>query len=137
MIRKLEQSHGDLLAYEGAGKLTEEENSAAIKEMREAIAQHGKIRLFVRVRGIPTPELAAMGERWRFAREHLSDIDRYALVGDNRVYKWLFKIADAFTEMEMRYFPLKDETKAWEWLGESAVAAGSGSGHSQSEPARG
>ena len=44
------------------------------------------------------------------------DIDRYAVVGDNRLYDAMASVADKFMDMEIRHFSLDDEQEAWNWL---------------------
>src|SRR5690606_32380631 len=49
MIRKLEQRHGNIYGYEASGTLTEDQIQQLYDELRDVIAQHGRIRLLGRM----------------------------------------------------------------------------------------
>jgi hypothetical protein len=59
MIRRLEESSGNVLGWEVAGKVTEEEVRTLSEEFKAAIAEHGKVRVLIRMRRLPRMELAA------------------------------------------------------------------------------
>ncbi len=116
MIRKLPESRDELLAYEAAGKLSEEENQQVLDELRDAISRHGRVRLFVRLPEMARPELASLDDRLRFWKDHRHDIDRYAVVADSRALKVLVKLGALLTRADVRHFPLEEEAEAWGWL---------------------
>jgi hypothetical protein len=60
MIRRLEESSGNVLSWEVTGKVTQEEVRPLSEEFKEAIAEHGKVRVLVRIRRIPRMELGAL-----------------------------------------------------------------------------
>ena len=116
MIKKLDWSHDSIVAYEASGTMTKEENQQVFNELREKIAQHGKIRLFVKLPELAFPELSAIGERLSFAKEHMKSIEKYALVSNIGALEWVSKIAGMFTGIEFRHYKLDDELLARTWL---------------------
>jgi hypothetical protein len=116
MIRKLPESRGDLLAYEAAGKLSEEENQQVLDELRDAIARHGKVRLFVRLPEMARPELASLDDRLRFWKDHRRDLEKYAVVADSRALGVLVKLGALLTRIDVRHFEPEEEAEAWAWL---------------------
>ncbi|GAA1459229.1 STAS/SEC14 domain-containing protein [Nocardiopsis exhalans] len=119
MYRRLERGQGNVLAYEIGASVTEEEAREILGQLREAIGEHGRIRLLVRMEGWPENATAAFTERLRFAKDHLGDIDRYAVVGDHQLLESLTEAADKVVGMELRHFDPAEEEAAWAWVGES------------------
>ena len=116
MIKKLDWSHDNIVAYEAQGKFSKEENIQVLNELREIIAKQGKIRLFVKLSEFAYPEVAAVKDRLSFAREHLKNIERYALVSDITAMDWVASIAGMFTGIEFRTYKIDDEPLARAWV---------------------
>src|ERR671919_3060733 len=95
MIRRLEESSGNVLGWEVTGKVTEEEVRTLSEEFKAAIAEHGKVRVLVRMRQIPRMGLGAWVEDFKLT-PYAKDVERYAIVSDSTVYEWTAKIAEAF-----------------------------------------
>lgn len=119
MYQRLERGQGNVVAYELGDSVTEVEVQEILARLREAVGEHGRIRLLVRMRGWPLNPTAAFVERLRFAKDHFKDIDRYAVVGDHRLVEFLTEAADKVVSMELRHFEPADEEAAWAWVGES------------------
>jgi hypothetical protein len=116
VIRKLEWSQRNVLAYEASGKMTEEENERTLGEIKTAIKEHGKVNIFVMLPEMARPEAGAVDDRLRFVKEHTKDIERYAIVGDQKKIKVISSIADKLIGIDIRYFSFDEENKAKEWV---------------------
>ncbi|WP_017571256.1 SpoIIAA family protein [Nocardiopsis halotolerans] len=116
MYQRLDRSHGNVLGYEITGRITEEEYQRLAGELRAGIGEHGSVRLLVRAPGLPTAELSALDDDLEFAKEHLGDIERYAVVSDRKLLRFLTRVGDRFVRAESREFALEDEEAAWAWL---------------------
>lgn len=116
MIQKLNWSHDNIVAYEASGILTKEENIQIFDQLRAIIQKCGKVRLFIRLPAIAFPELRAMGVRFKFAMEHLKDIERYAVVTNSLFVKTFSSIARFIPWMQVRCFKLSKEKTAREWI---------------------
>lgn len=116
MIQKLNWSHDNILAYEASGILTKEENVLVYDEIRALIEKCGKVRIFVRLPKMALPELRAIGVRIKFAKEHLKDIERYAVVTNSEFVKKVSNLARFLPRLKLRCFPLHQENIAREWL---------------------
>lgn len=119
MYQRLERGQGNVVAYEIGDSVTEEEVREILGQLRDAVGEHGRIRLLVRMRGWPENATAALTERLRFAKDHFGDIDRYAVVGDHRLAEFLTEATDKVVDMELRHFDPTDEEAAWAWVGGS------------------
>lgn len=116
MIQKLNWSHDNIVAYEASGILTKEENVSIFDDIRSIIQKCGKVRLFIRLPQLAFPELRAVGVRLKFAKEHLKDIERYAIVTNSNLVKALSNLARFMPRMQFRCFHLHQEKIAREWL---------------------
>jgi hypothetical protein len=116
MIKKLDWSHGNILAYEASGIMTKEEHAKVFDEIRDIAARYEKVRIFVRLPKMAFPELRAIGIRLKFAKEYLNSIGQYAIVSNNVFIILLSRVWDLFTRIKVRTFSLEDEQLAREWL---------------------
>lgn len=116
MIKKLDWSHGNIVAYEASGILTKEENEQILKEMCTIISKFGKVRLYIRLPSMAFPELRAMGIRFKFAKKHIKHIERYTVVSDSMFIKAMSHFARLMPSLHFRYFTLDQEKNAREWI---------------------
>lgn len=116
MIQKLDWSKGKIFAYEASGKISKEENVQIFSELREAIRQYGKVRLFVLLPKMAWPDPRAVGVRFSFAREHLFDIERYAIVSDNLFITWVSLLLSIIPGFKYRHYSIDDQLMAKTWV---------------------
>lgn len=117
MIRKLEASHDNVIGYSVAGDVSDAEYRQTASELRDAIAVHGKVRMLFRISDIsPQSFVNALDERFRFAADHKDDIERMAIVSDDKTTEWLTKVGGAVAPIDTEHFARDDEDKAWAWL---------------------
>ena len=115
MIRRLEESSGNVLGWEVTDKVTEEEVRTLSEEFKAVIAQHGKVRVLIRMRRIPRMRLAAWIEDFKLT-PYAKDVERYAIVSDSNIFEWTSKIAEAFVGGEVRRFEDSRYEEAWRWV---------------------
>ena len=115
MINRLDESFGNVLGWEVTGKVTEEEVRTIFEEFKAAIAEHGKVRVLVRMRRIPRMELAAWVEDFKLT-PYAKNVERYAIVSDSNLFEWTTKIAEAFIGGEVRRFEDSRYEEAWRWV---------------------
>ena len=112
MIRRLDESSGNVLGWEVTGKVTEEEVRTLSEEFKAAIAEHGKVRVLIR---IPRMGLGAWVEDFKLT-PYAKDVERYAIVSDSNLFEWTSKIAEAFIGGEVRSFEDSRYEEAWRWV---------------------
>ncbi len=115
MLQKLPQSNGKVLAYAIRGNISEEDLRMVDSEIQTTVQRHGQVRLLVNYEDLSGFDLDALDEDLRLAR-HLGNIERYAVVSDNRLYDWVTSGYDAVSDIDMRHFKPGDEALAWAWL---------------------
>lgn len=116
MYRRLDSGDDDVLGFEVEGTISQSSFEELLGEVRRAIDRFSAVRLLIRVHGWPTGETPTLAERLRFAKEHFGGIERYAVVGDSRVVEYLTTLADAFVDMDLRFFEVDEEKQAWAWV---------------------
>lgn len=116
MYRRLESANDDVLGFEVEGTISQDSFEELLEEVRRTIDRDGPVRLLVRIHGWPTSATPTLGERFRFARDHFDDIERYAVVADAKAIEYLIGLADAFVDMDLRFFELDEQTQAWDWV---------------------
>lgn len=115
MLKKLDEGTGNVLGYEIKGKLTEKEFKTLSEDFKAVIAEHGKVRLLVRVPEMPGAEFGALAEHLKLA-PYASDIERYPLVGDVSLLEWAEKLGNPLIEGEIQYFEDSRYEEAWRWV---------------------
>ena len=115
MLKKLDEGTGNVLGYEVKGKLTEKEFESLSEEFKSAVAEHGKVRLLVRMNEIPNMELGAVAEDLKLA-PYANDIERYAIVGDSKVIEWAQKLVEPLINGEIKHFEDSQYEEAWRWV---------------------
>jgi hypothetical protein len=115
MLRRLDEGIGNTLGYEVKGKLTQKEFETLSEEFKAVVAEHGKVRLLVRMSEIPRMELGALAEDLKLA-PYANDIERYAIVSDSTLIEWAQKIGGSFIGGELRHFEDSQYEEAWQWL---------------------
>ena len=118
MYRKLERSSGNMLGYEVRGKLTKEELGTVLADLEEAIDRFGRVNLLVYLPEMPRPDLGAIAEDLEFAREHMMDVDRYAVVGGSALLDWAARLEGPLVGIEIKHFEPDRLDEAWRWLHE-------------------
>ena len=115
LINRLDENSGNVLAWEITSKVTEEEVRTISEEFKAAIAEHGKVRVLIRMRRIPRMGLAAWVEDFKLT-PYAKNVERYAIVSDSNLFEWTSKIAEAFIGGEVRRFEDSRYEEAWRWL---------------------
>jgi hypothetical protein len=118
---------GKIVEIHVRGKLTTEAYEAFVPLTERRIEQFGKIRMLVKMEDFHGWTAGAAWEDLKFGIKHFSDIERLALVGDKQWEKGMAIFCKPFTRAKIRYFDMKDETAARDWLregmGEEAASA--------------
>lgn len=113
-----EEAGRKILILTLSGKLTKEDYAHFSPEVEQAVKEHGKVRILVRMKDFHGWTLGAMWEDVKFDVHHFSHIERLALVGESRWEAGMAVFCKPFTTAKVKYF---DESKADEadgWIHE-------------------
>ncbi|MFC5712376.1 STAS/SEC14 domain-containing protein [Thalassorhabdus alkalitolerans] len=117
MNQKLEWSTENILAYEIDSKVTEDEYKELVDEVERKMDEYESIRIFVRVPDLEGADVSTLNDRVKFLKDNdLKQIEKYALVGDQKTLKAAAKGMDKLTGANVRSFDLEEEQEAKNWV---------------------
>jgi hypothetical protein len=112
----LKEAHeGRVLEVELTGKLTADDYQQFVPVVERLIRQHGKIRMLVNMHDFHGWSSGALWQDIKFDLKHFSDIERVAMIGENKWQHGMAVFCKPFTAAEVRYFDRSaiDEAQAW------------------------
>ena len=107
---------GRLLKVRLTGKLIREDYADFLPAMERLIKQHGKIRMFVELHEVHGWAMGALWDDIKFDAKHFNDIERLAIVGENKWEKGMAAFCPPFTTASVRYFDHAKTAEALEWV---------------------
>jgi hypothetical protein len=116
MYEKLDRSGGRTLGYEIRDRISEDELQEILREMEAVIHDEGEVRVLVYIPTFPSFEIAALDDDLGFWFQHRDDLERYAIVGDNRLVEWASDLGDRLVGTDIRYFDEHELDDAWAWV---------------------
>ena len=116
MYRPLPRSTGNVLGYHCSGTITEAEVKEIHREIKDAVAEHGKIRFLLHIADLDLPEAKAVWEDLKLTKTYVADVERYAIVGEAKWHDWLTSMTDKVTKGDARHFDADQLDEAWEWV---------------------
>jgi hypothetical protein len=117
-IQFTEENGGKLLAIHVSGKLVKADYEHFVPEFERLLQQHGKLRLLFDMTGFHGWDASAAWEDTKFGIKHFSDIERLAMVGENRWQHGMAIFSKPFTTAVVRYFDHANAAEARTWLAE-------------------
>lgn len=103
------------------GKLNRKDYELLVPEIERAMEKHGQIRMLVELVDFHGWTAGALWEDTKFAASHFSDIERLAIVGDQKWEKGMAMFCKPFTGAKVRYFDHDDIGRARAWLQEDSI----------------
>ncbi|AGA26352.1 SpoIIAA family protein [Singulisphaera acidiphila] len=100
-----EEADSKILILNLSGKLTREDYANFIPEVERTVKAHSKVRMH----GFHDRTIGAAWEDIKFELHHFADIERLALIGENRWEAGMAVFCKPFTTAKLRDF---DESKA-------------------------
>jgi hypothetical protein len=119
MIEQLPRSSQKVLGFKLTGRLHDQDYTNFVPVIDAAVAQYGKIRLLAQFHDFHGWDAHALWDDIKFSTRHCLDVERIALVGDKAWEKWMASVCKPFTMAKIRYFDVKEEEQAWQWLEEA------------------
>ena len=108
----------NLAVIKVSGKLTTEDYALIVGELERLIENTRRIRLLIELHDFNGWTAGAMWEDIKFDFRHFSDIERIAVVGENRWEKGMTLFFKPFTAAVVRYFDSASLDEAGKWLRE-------------------
>ena len=109
---------GDILEMEASGKLVSSDFEGLESTFQRKLKQGHKLRVLLKMQDFHGWEPAAFWDEVKFDLKHFGDIERLAMVGDERWEKFLTEFSRPFTAAKIRYFDASALAAARSWLQE-------------------
>lgn len=122
-IRIHEESGGEFLNIHVSGKLVKADYAEFVPAFDQAIKEHGKVRVLFEMEDFHGWDVGAAWEDLKLDLAHFNDIDRLAMVGENKWHNRLAVFFKPFTRAEVRYFDRANMATARVWLEEGLETA--------------
>jgi len=111
--------HRNVFEVDLHGRLSREDFEQIVPDTEMLIARYGKIRLLVTMHDFEGWDAGAFWEEIKWEAKHFNDIERIAIVGDERWHKAMASFCKPFTTGQIRYFQLHQLDDAYSWVDES------------------
>jgi hypothetical protein len=118
-IKLNEENHGKLLAVHVSGKLVKDDYTDFVPAFERLVQQHGMIRMLFDMSDFHGWEARAAWADLKFGVEHYADIERMAMVGENKWQEAMTVFVKPFTKAHVRYFDHNEAALARKWLKEA------------------
>jgi len=105
-----------VLEVQVTGKLTKEFYEEFVPATTELIEQQGKIRILFAMHDFHGWTAGALWEDLKFDLKHWRDIERLAIVGENKWQHGMAVFCKPFTTAKIQYFDRAQIDEAREWL---------------------
>jgi hypothetical protein len=114
-IQLTEKKDGKVLEVQVSGKLVHEDYRRFVPEFERLVKEHGKLRVLFEMAEFHGWEGGALWDDIKFDLKHFADIERLAMVGDQKWEKGMSVFCKPFTTAKIRYFdrPAIAEARAW------------------------
>jgi hypothetical protein len=109
----------NIVRVEVTGKLTQEDYDKLIPSWKATIARHGKMRLLFVMKDFHGWEPGAAWDDLQFDLKHGAQVERVAMVGEEKWQKWISKLGALFAETNVRYFDESNLANAERWVREA------------------
>ena len=114
-----EENCGKILVLQASGTLVKADYEHFVAEFERLVRHHGKLQVFFDMTGLHGWEPGALWEDIKFDSKHFADIERFAMVGENKWQQGMATFCKPFTAATIRYFDYAHATEARRWLSES------------------
>ncbi|MBF0245647.1 MAG: STAS/SEC14 domain-containing protein [Planctomycetes bacterium] len=119
-----EDNNGKLLIVHLSGKLTKEDYTDLVPVFERRVQQqHGKLCLLLDMHDFHGWDVSAAWEDLKLGISHFNDVERLAMVGENRWQEAMAIFAKPFTMAKVRYFEHAELEAARQWLSEANITS--------------
>lgn len=99
-----------------SGTLTSEDYDRLVPDLERLAAEHGPLRIYIELSDFKGWTPPALWKDIRFDARHQDDMERIAVVGEERLEEWGTKLSKPFIKADMRFFSSDEADEARHWL---------------------
>jgi hypothetical protein len=115
-IQLAEKNGGKVLEVQVSGKLAHEDYKRFVPEFERLLRENGKLRVLFEMADFHGWDASALWDDIKFDLKHFADIERLAMVGDQKWEKGMSVFCKPFTTAKIRYFDQAQAAEARTWL---------------------
>lgn len=116
MTQKIDMNQKEVVAYKFDTELSKDDVKDVHNELRKAIGENKRVRFFADVSDLEDVTPGAIFEDLKLTPEYTTEIERFAIVGDDNWHEWLTKGADKVTKGEAKFFSTNELNQAKHWI---------------------
>lgn len=113
------ESGSKVLVIHVSGKLVKEDYARLVPELERLVGERGKLSLLFDMANFHGWEVAAAWEDLKLDLHHYADIEKIAMVGENKWQHGMAIFLKPFTKAAVRYFDHSAAAEAHQWLAET------------------
>lgn len=118
---KIQQNEDqNYLEIQMSGKLTKEDYHEFMPIIETMIEQKGPLHMLLELHDFHGWTVGALWEDLKFDVKHFKDIERLAMVGENKWQEGMATFCKPFTKAKIKYFEVAELEAAKTWIAESA-----------------
>ena len=110
--------HGNILDINLHGTLTSRDYDNLVPGIERLIRDRGKLRILVTMHDFDGWDVGGLWEEMKWEWKHFADIERLAIVGEERWQRWMACFCRPFTAATVRHFTFDRLEQAYTWLEE-------------------
>ncbi len=123
MYELLPQTEGNVLGVRVSGTVTGDDYERFRPVIDARVREHGAVRLLIHMHDFDGwDDLEAMWEDAKLDAAHYADVERLAMVGEERWQDWVTRLTDLLVPGDVRYFDEADLDEAWAWVRGTATS---------------
>lgn len=118
-IHFIKTTSDNVFAYEINGRITQQDISAATREMKDAFDRPDKVNVLLHVKNWQGFDLSAVvdDDLAKMKYKAMSKVDRYAVIGAPAWMRNLLELIDPLFSVNIKIFEPGEEEAAWNWVG--------------------
>jgi hypothetical protein len=111
MIKKLDQSSGNVLGFKVSGDVVKANYDVMVPAVEAALKTDEMVTVLLDMTEFKWEKVEAWGSDLKFGREFHDKIAKMAIVGEKTWEKWLTKLVDPFYAKEAKFFYPDTQTR--------------------------
>ena len=113
---------GNVLGVRVSGTITGDDYERFRPVLDERVREFGTVRLLIHMDDFHGwGDLDALWEDAKLDAAHYADVERLAMVGEERWQDWVTRLTDLFAPGDVRYFDEDDLAASWAWIREGVT----------------
>lgn len=116
MFKILDKTLGNLIAIEVDGHINKSDYDKVTPLIEKAVREYGKVKVYIQIVKIEGIEPSAFMEDIRTYFKHFNNVEKLAVVGNNKWQKFWTGLAGPFISGEVKFFEQSETAEAQTWV---------------------